>query len=237
MSETLALARRYVDLDRPESALEVLERARGEDLEDTEFWAIRAKSLPQLERSSESAEAAENGLEHDPEDVELLDLLALAHLQADRYGEASRVLTKALELAPDEPILLAHKALASARLGAFEVAQELIARAMRVAPDSVPVLRTRAQVAFLASAERAFEYVDELLEADPEDEAGRPAESLDLKGLAKRTALFSGADLAALVERAVDRVTDEALDTGGEPPLRQEHLVAALDEMRPTTLE
>src|SRR5215831_12865525 len=69
MSETLALARRYVDLDRPESALEVLERARGGDLEDTEFWAIRAKSLLQLERSSESAEAAENGLEHDPEDV------------------------------------------------------------------------------------------------------------------------------------------------------------------------
>jgi SpoVK/Ycf46/Vps4 family AAA+-type ATPase len=67
--------------------------------------------------------------------------------------------------------------------------------------------------------------------------AARPAESLDLKGLAKRTALFSGADLAALVERAVDRVIDEALDTGGEPPLRQEHLVAALDEMRPTTLE
>jgi SpoVK/Ycf46/Vps4 family AAA+-type ATPase len=79
--------------------------------------------------------------------------------------------------------------------------------------------------------------VDDLLEADPEDEAGRPAESLDLKGLARRTALFSGADLAALVERAVDRVIDEALDTGGEPPFRQEHLVAALDEMRPTTLE
>jgi transitional endoplasmic reticulum ATPase len=67
--------------------------------------------------------------------------------------------------------------------------------------------------------------------------ADRPAEKLDLKGLAKQTALFSGADLAALVERAVDRVIDEALDTGGEPPLRQEHLEHALADMRPTTLE
>ena len=67
--------------------------------------------------------------------------------------------------------------------------------------------------------------------------ADRPAEKLDLKGLAKQTALFSGADLAALVERAVDRVIDEALDTGGEPPVRQEHLESALADMRPSTLE
>jgi transitional endoplasmic reticulum ATPase len=67
--------------------------------------------------------------------------------------------------------------------------------------------------------------------------ADRPAEKLDLKGLTKQTALFSGADLAALVERAVDRVIDEALDTGGEPPVRQEHLESALADMRPSTLE
>jgi len=65
----------------------------------------------------------------------------------------------------------------------------------------------------------------------------RPTEKLDLKGLAKQLALFSGADLAALVERAVDGVIDEALDTGGEPPVRQEHLERALSDMRPTTLE
>jgi SpoVK/Ycf46/Vps4 family AAA+-type ATPase len=67
--------------------------------------------------------------------------------------------------------------------------------------------------------------------------SGRPAEKLDLKNLAKETVLFSGADLAALVERAVDAVIDEALDTGGEPPLREEHLERALADMRPSTLE
>lgn len=69
--------------------------------------------------------------------------------------------------------------------------------------------------------------------------AGRPAETLDLKAIAKRTPLFSGADLRALVERAVDRVIDEALDApaGEEPRLGQRHLEAALEGFRPTTLE
>jgi transitional endoplasmic reticulum ATPase len=89
---------------------------------------------------------------------------------------------------------------------------------------------------------------DRLLFVSPPDEPARrrilellvrerPTEKLDLKGLAKRTRLFSGADLESLVERAVDAVIDEALDTGGAPPLRTEHLEGVLREMRPSTLE
>ena len=66
---------------------------------------------------------------------------------------------------------------------------------------------------------------------------GRPAERIDTADLAARTPLFSGADLAALVERAVDAVIDEALDAGAERPLRIEHFEAALGLMRPTTLD
>jgi SpoVK/Ycf46/Vps4 family AAA+-type ATPase len=67
--------------------------------------------------------------------------------------------------------------------------------------------------------------------------AGRPHGSLDLKELAKRTTLFSGADLRVLVERAFDLVIDEALDAGAEVPLRTEHLQQALADLRPSTLE
>ena len=66
---------------------------------------------------------------------------------------------------------------------------------------------------------------------------GRPVERLDVKATAKRTPLFSGADLRSLVERATDRVIDDALDSGGEPPLTQAHIDAALRDFRPSTLE
>jgi AAA+ superfamily predicted ATPase len=66
---------------------------------------------------------------------------------------------------------------------------------------------------------------------------GRPSSQVDVNRIAKRTPLFSGADIAALVERAVDEVIDEALDSGKEPPLRTEHFERVLSQMRPTTLE
>ena len=67
--------------------------------------------------------------------------------------------------------------------------------------------------------------------------ADRPQEKLNLGKIAKRATLFSGADLRALVERALDHVIDEALDAGEERPLRQEHFERALGDMRPSTLE
>jgi len=64
-----------------------------------------------------------------------------------------------------------------------------------------------------------------------------PAAALDLKSLAAQTPMFSGADLRALVERGVDRVIDEALATGGEPPLSMQHLSTALSTVKPSTLD
>jgi transitional endoplasmic reticulum ATPase len=67
--------------------------------------------------------------------------------------------------------------------------------------------------------------------------ADRHAQDVDVKRLAGATALFSGADIWALVEAAIDEVIDEALDSGTEPPLRMEHLEKALARARPTTLD
>jgi SpoVK/Ycf46/Vps4 family AAA+-type ATPase len=66
---------------------------------------------------------------------------------------------------------------------------------------------------------------------------GRPAERVDVARIASETPLFSGADLRALVDRALDAVIDEALDTGGDPPLTNEHLERVLSGMQPSTLE
>jgi transitional endoplasmic reticulum ATPase len=67
--------------------------------------------------------------------------------------------------------------------------------------------------------------------------ADRPADDVDVGLLAKKTPLFSGADLRALVERAVDLVIDDALERGEERSVTTVDLERALEGMRPSTLE
>jgi transitional endoplasmic reticulum ATPase len=66
---------------------------------------------------------------------------------------------------------------------------------------------------------------------------GRPLESVSAETLARRTPLFSGADLVALVDRAVDGAIDDALTHGGSPPVTSGHFERALTEVKPSTLE
>ena len=67
--------------------------------------------------------------------------------------------------------------------------------------------------------------------------ANRPVDGVDVKRIAKNTTLFSGADLRALVERAVDLVIDDALERGEERPLTTRDVETALRGMRPSTHE
>jgi transitional endoplasmic reticulum ATPase len=68
--------------------------------------------------------------------------------------------------------------------------------------------------------------------------AGRPsAADVNLERIAEHTAGFSGADLALLVEEAVDAAIEASLGRDAPVPVRQEHLQAALRHLRPTTLE
>jgi transitional endoplasmic reticulum ATPase len=66
---------------------------------------------------------------------------------------------------------------------------------------------------------------------------GRPVADADVPRLARDTALFSGADLRSLVERAIDEVIDEAIETGAEPPLTMRHLERARRAVQPSTIE
>jgi ATP-dependent 26S proteasome regulatory subunit len=68
--------------------------------------------------------------------------------------------------------------------------------------------------------------------------AGRPViADLDLSAIAARSSGFSGADLENLVDTAADRAIAASLLHNAEVPIDQHHLVAALGELKPTTLE
>jgi AAA+ superfamily predicted ATPase len=89
---------------------------------------------------------------------------------------------------------------------------------------------------------------DRLVFVPPPDEAARlrileillssrPSEGLDLKKLARQTPLYSGADLEALVNRAIDVAIDEALEHGTDRPLAAADFESAIARTRPSTLE
>jgi len=67
--------------------------------------------------------------------------------------------------------------------------------------------------------------------------ADRPAEGIDAARLAPAAPLFSGADLRAWMEAAIDMAIEEALDAGHTVPLAPRHFDAARRDLRPTTLE
>ena len=64
-----------------------------------------------------------------------------------------------------------------------------------------------------------------------------PTTKLNYRRLANNTPLFSGADLQAAVNGAVDQVIDEALAQEKEIPVAMPHFESALAELRPTTLD
>lgn len=66
---------------------------------------------------------------------------------------------------------------------------------------------------------------------------GKPTEGIETATLAKKTAGFSGADLKAVVDTAVEAKLREAMSSGRPTPLRTRDLVAAAKKIKPSTKE
>jgi SpoVK/Ycf46/Vps4 family AAA+-type ATPase len=66
---------------------------------------------------------------------------------------------------------------------------------------------------------------------------GKPAQDVDCDHLARKTDGFSGADLKAVVDLAVEAKLREAFKAGGVKPLTTRDLAAAAGTCRPTTKE
>ncbi len=68
--------------------------------------------------------------------------------------------------------------------------------------------------------------------------ADRPvADRLDLHEIVRRTSGHSGADLRNLVDTAADEAIEESIASGKESGIGMGHLRAAMEQIRPTTLE
>lgn len=67
--------------------------------------------------------------------------------------------------------------------------------------------------------------------------SGKPTEGIDYATLAKKSEGLSGADLKALVDRAIETRLREAIKSGSPAPLRQKDLLQALKQTRSTVQE
>jgi AAA+ superfamily predicted ATPase len=67
--------------------------------------------------------------------------------------------------------------------------------------------------------------------------ASKPSDSVDFDQLAKKTADFSGADLKAVVDQAVEAKLREAMKSGQLEPLRTKDLLTAAGTIKPSTRE
>ena len=66
---------------------------------------------------------------------------------------------------------------------------------------------------------------------------GKPAEEIDFDQLGRKTEGFSGADLKAVVDVAIERKLQEAMKSGVPKPLSTKDLTAAAGTLKPTTKE
>jgi len=66
---------------------------------------------------------------------------------------------------------------------------------------------------------------------------GKPCQAIEFEQIAKKADQFSGADLKALVDLAIEAKLQEALKTGTPKPLTTGDLVAAAGKVKPTTRE
>jgi len=66
---------------------------------------------------------------------------------------------------------------------------------------------------------------------------GKPQENIDFAKVAKRTKDFSGADLNAVIDIAVEGILEEAIKTGLPRPITTKDLLRGADQHRPSTSE
>ena len=166
--ETLGLAWRYLAIQQPDRALATLESGEA-DVDDVDFWRIRAVALLAAERYGEARKAAATGLSIEPDDGLLLSTHADACTALNDFGAAERSLLAALRLDPEDEVLLADYARLVAHDGQLAKARALADEASRIDPDSAYVATTRALLAYLSGRDaEAAAHAEAVLAEDPE---------------------------------------------------------------------
>ncbi|MCO7238545.1 tetratricopeptide repeat protein [Aeromicrobium sp. CnD17-E] len=168
---TLALAWHWLQTDRPDRCLEVLD---GADPTDPQVRLLRAWALSGLERWADAEAAARSGLADDPGSVELRRVLAHALTGSGRLKEAAEVLASTVADAPEDVDVRAQLAANLVARRLREESQRAVEALAALEPGSARVARLRAHWHLeFGRREDARRHVLEALEVDPADPQAR----------------------------------------------------------------
>lgn len=200
----LTLARHYLQVGRPDQALEALTRLGEAAAMDAGAWEVRGRALILLGRHEEAVGALERGLALEADDADLLYLLAHAEMRLGRPPEAERHLLDALRLAPSSAALLLAYAELVARGGQFDKARALLQRAEESDPADEGLARVRALLATLEGRDRQAVAETRAWVADsPDDAAAHYAVAATLATVGRSDAGYRHARQAATLDPRV----------------------------------
>ena len=170
MSATaLQAAHRYIEVGRPERALEALAGLDSELAATSDARRRRGYAFLALEQFDRAADAAAEGLEDDPGSIDLLLLLSIAEEHRGRTSEAEAAILAALDQEPDHPQLLCQYADVLMRGGQLDKAEHVLNAAAGSDPEWPDVLYGRQGLAYLRGDDReARRLSEEILALDPE---------------------------------------------------------------------
>jgi len=168
----LDLARHWLEVGRPERALEQLTRLPAEEGLSREAFVLRAASLHDLDRDEDAAAAAETGLGQYGPDPQLLAVLGTARWSANRYEDAERAMLDGLALAPTSVYLLCTYARVCVEVGQVEKAARLVDRAASYEPEDELVAQARVLIAYAAgNDDEALQRSRDALRLGPDEAA------------------------------------------------------------------
>ncbi len=101
------LARRYLDLDKPQRALEVAQTARSKNRSsgvNEELLLCEGMALTRLQRNSEAVQILRQANAQAPQNIKILSTLALAQYQNGDWGQAFQSATRVLEMDPGNSV-------------------------------------------------------------------------------------------------------------------------------------
>jgi tetratricopeptide (TPR) repeat protein len=169
-ADPLTVAARYVEIGRPELALQTLAGLDGDTAAHPYALLLRGRALCEMERFDDAAQAARDGLADAPADIALLYLLSVAEEGRGDLAAAEAAVLAALAEEPDDAVLLCQYARVLMHGGALDKAERVLDKPDAAEPGSTGVLTNRVSLAYLRHDDKAAERLTkELLALDPED--------------------------------------------------------------------